>query len=118
METAAKSAKDMQTQAGGEVHKMDAHKKISGPGTAVYQKTKNPQKFTPSKKLCFRCGKGPHNPDDCRLKQAECHICHKHGHIAPKGCMIERSLKLTQSTFRLSLVRQSLSLDFSWYDRK
>ena len=35
-----------------------------------------------------------------------------------KGRMIERSLKLTQSTFRLSLVRLSLSLDFSWYDRK
>ena len=32
--------------------------------------------------------------------------------------MIERSLKMTQSTFRLSLVRRCLSLDFSWYDRK
>ena len=84
METAAKNARDIQRQAGGEVHKMDAHKKISGSGTAVYQKNKNPQKFTPPKKLCFRCGKGPHNPDDCRFKQAECHICHKHGHIAPK----------------------------------
>ena len=38
--------------------------------------------------------------------------------VALTQYMIERSLKLTQSTFRLSLVRLSLSLDFSWYDRK
>ena len=30
----------------------------------------------------------------------------------------ETSIKLTHSTFRLSLVRCCLSLDFSWYDRK
>ena len=32
---------------------------------------------------CFRCGKNPHHSDNCRFKNAECYVCHKHGHIAP-----------------------------------
>ena len=30
---------------------------------------------------CYRCG-GKHSPDSCYFKEAECHACHKKGHIA------------------------------------
>ena len=30
---------------------------------------------------CYRCG-ADHQPADCRFKDAECHYCHKKGHIA------------------------------------
>ena len=33
--------------------------------------------------MCYRCGKGPHPPDECRYKDYVCHKCQKVGHISP-----------------------------------
>lgn len=32
---------------------------------------------------CFRCGRTNHTSADCHFKEAQCHNCGKHGHIAP-----------------------------------
>ena len=34
----------------------------------------------PESTQCYRCG-GYHNPDDCKFKNAQCHVCNKNGHI-------------------------------------
>lgn len=33
--------------------------------------------------LCYWCGRSNHSAHDCKFKDAECHNCHKKGHIAP-----------------------------------
>ena len=33
-------------------------------------------------KPCYRCGRSGHNEKDCKFRDAECHYCHKKGHIA------------------------------------
>ena len=32
--------------------------------------------------LCYRCGKGPHNPSQCRYRNYKCHTCGKIGHLS------------------------------------
>ena len=34
-------------------------------------------------KCCKHCGHGLHSANECRFKEATCHICSKVGHIAP-----------------------------------
>ena len=56
--------------------------------------------FKPSHaKPCYRCGNNNHNAQDCKSKDAECHFCHKRGHIAP-ACRQKKSQ--TSSTAKSS----------------
>lgn len=48
------------------------------------QQRRNPsaqQSSQPRDMVCTHCG-GPHDPSTCRFKSAECHYCHKRGHLA------------------------------------
>ena len=46
------------------------------------------------RKTCYHCRKTGHFPNQCRFKNAHCHVCGKKGHIAP----------VDKSTHRKSLV--------------
>ena len=57
---------------------------------------------------CYRCGRGEHNPAECRFKNARCHRCGKIGHIAPV-CRSAPSRKndVSKSKFRDRSWRQN-----------
>ena len=81
METAAKNAVDLRASQSGfkneTVHKVQNKQYAKrGPPTPQYKKSE--QSHVP----CYRCGE-KHSPDTCRYKEAECHYCHKKGHISP-----------------------------------
>jgi len=73
-EAADKSTKDMQEGHFGQTSVVD---KVSGP-------------FSRSK-LCYRCGKGNHSPNDCRYRDFVSDICGKRGHLA-KVCHADSRL--------------------------
>ena len=72
METAIKNAKDLanQTASGN-----DSLNRVGDEAQRDQQRTRTAD--------CRRCG-GRHNPQQCKLKDAECFVCHKKGHIARK----------------------------------
>ena len=87
-EVAEKNAKDLRKPIVGAVHALPKQ-----PGTPVSDN-------------CSRCG-GKHAAATCRFKDAECHFCHKKGHLAkvcrtkarqsaPQSCRQRRDRKSTQ----------------------
>ena len=53
-------------------------------------------KGSSSMAACYRCG-GNHSPDECPFKLAECHFCHRKGHIAPVCRLKTRQRRRTQN---------------------
>ena len=75
-EAAARDSNDLQAQATpspatGNIHAMQN-------ATPYRAATREPP---PRPRNCHRCG-GRHLAADCRFKDAECHFCHKKGHLA------------------------------------
>lgn len=46
-----------------------------------FKKNFNHQDSTDGKKSCLSCGRSDHKREDCKLREATCHICKKKGHI-------------------------------------
>ena len=46
----------------------------------------------PTKKLCYRCGRGYHKPSECHYKDFVCNKCKKKGHLA-KMCHSKKPVK-------------------------
>ena len=42
----------------------------------------NPASVRRMTQPCYRCGRHNHTPDECRFKDATCHVCKKKGHLA------------------------------------
>lgn len=78
MEAAERNAKSLKgTEAA--IHKLQSHH--IGPKPQPTTRTSS-QTATG-----FRCGRTNHHPRDCKFREAECHFCHKKGHIATVCCL-------------------------------
>ena len=58
-----------------------------------------------SKQECYRCG-GKHDASKCKFKEAECHWCHKRGHIRKK---CRSRIQATQESAQVSKPRAAQS---------
>ena len=54
---------------------------------------------------CYRCGGTDHDPSKCRFKAAECHHCHKRGHLS-RVCR-QRFASSQSSTLRFVTTAES-----------
>ena len=73
MEAADKDAKDLTNDLEQPVHNVCSRHRPS--------MKQGPREREGPPRNCYRCG-GKHSPDSCWFKEAECHACHKKGHIA------------------------------------
>ena len=73
MEAADKDAKDLTNDLEQPVHNVRSRHRSS--------MKQGPREREGPPRNCYRCG-GKHSPDSCWFKEAECHACHKKGHIA------------------------------------
>lgn len=67
-----------------EVKDLTAHKTVNSvrrPGKPAFSKPPHNKAGDTPSTTCYRCGAG-HKATDCSYKDAECHFCHKKGHIA------------------------------------
>ena len=78
---ATQSARELQAATAVSVHAMQKT------GYARRQDTGPWQAKEPSK--CYRCGATQHPSRDCPFKEAECHFCHKKGHLE-KVCFAKK----------------------------
>ena len=70
-----KSLKGLETA----VNKLQLHRNYSKHKSQTSTAAATPTPATP----CHRCGQSNHDQRNCRFREAECHLCHKKGHIAP-----------------------------------
>ena len=81
MEAAAKKTKELQgSQRNSSVLHLPASRNRS---TLQSTNRSTPQSSVTPGKPCNRCGRGNHNGQECKFRNAECHKCGKVGHIAP-----------------------------------
>ena len=79
LESADQEVKDMHAAE----PKLAVHQVRRQRGRHQGQRSPHGQPSTRSVKFsCYRCGSSEHKPAECPFKEAECHFCHRTGHIA------------------------------------
>ena len=82
------------------------------------QRSPHGQPSTRSAKFsCYRCGNSEHKPAECPFKEAECHFCHRTGHIA-KVCRskLKQRSAFKASTKTTNAVSETDQLDTNEYE--
>ena len=91
MELADKNTREMKGEAVGESEvkkvstssiRYSSRAKKQQKGDTVLTSKKQSAHTSKEKGVCYRCGKGQHNPSTCKYKSYKCNNCGKIGHLA------------------------------------